>query len=149
MLDLSSVTATGEPVPNGTYPVVVEKAQIADTKTGGQMIKIQLKITGDVQGGRNIFDQFNIQNANPQATQIGLGQLKGMMKAFGHPNPNRLESVTELQGLRGLVVTKIEDSPGYGDQVRVKAYKPSVAQADSSLSAPVAPAAAKDANPFG
>lgn len=152
MFDLSNVVETGAPIPNGTYPVVIEKAQLKDTKTGGEMISVQLKITGEVMPGRNIFDQFNVKNANPTATQIGLGQLKGMMKAFGHPNPNRLESVNELIGLKGTVTTKIEDSTGYGEQVRIKAYKPLIVfgATPTAAGAPIAPAAsaAVAADPF-
>lgn len=148
MLDLTDVVAQGGPVPSGTYPVVIEKAQVTPTKTGGEMIKIQLKITGDVQAGRNIFDQFNIKNANPQAVQIGLGQLKGMMKAFGHPNPNKLASCDELIGLKGIVTVKVESSEGYQDQAKVKAYKPLTGTA-TDTAAPIAPAAAvAGANPF-
>lgn len=124
LLDLTDVQATGGPVPAGNYNVVVEKAEVSPTKTGGEMIKVQLKILVGDQAGRSIFDQFNIKNANPQAVQIGLGQLKGMLKAFGMPNPNQLNSCTELVGLKGTVSVKIEESPGYDPQARVKAYKP-------------------------
>lgn len=150
MLDLTNVVENGGPIPNGSYPVIIEKAEIADTRSGGQMIKLQYKVKGDVMNGRMVFDQFNIQNANPQAVQIGLSQLKGMMKAFGHPNPNRLESVTELVGLKGIITTKIESSPGYDDQARVKSYKPLTGvQPANAEGAPIAPAAIPaGANPF-
>lgn len=144
LLDLTNVQATGGPVPAGNYNVVVEKAEVSPTKTGGEMIKVQLKILDGDQAGRNIFDQFNIKNANPQAVQIGLGQLKGMLKAFGFPNPNQLNSCADMIGLKGSVATKIEESPGYDPQARVKGYK-ALAGA-----APVAGAveAPKAANPF-
>lgn len=123
LLDLTNVQATGGPVPAGNYNVVVEKAEVSPTKTGGEMIKVQLKILDGDQAGRNIFDQFNIKNANPQAVQIGLGQLKGLLKAFGFANPNQLGSCSDMIGLKGTVATKIEESPGYDPQARVKAYK--------------------------
>lgn len=151
-LDLTNATEQGTPIPDGTYAVMVNKAEVADTKTGGQMIKVQLKVLdGQPQAGRVIFDQFNIKNANPQAVQIGLGQLKGMMKCFGHPNPNRLESTQELMGLRGQVTVKTESDAQYGPQSRVKGYKPLTMNADATAAgAPVAPAApaAQGANPF-
>lgn len=140
MLDLSNVTAQGEPLASGKYAVIVEKAEVADTKSGGKMIKAQFKVIDGPGAGRFIFDQFNIQNANPQATQIGLGQLKGMMKAFGHPNPNKLESCAELLGLKGSVTVKLESDPQYGEQVRVKGYG-----ALTTASAPAGAAAFGDA----
>lgn len=147
MLDLTNVIENGGPIPNGTYSVIVEKAEITTTKSGGEMIKTQYKVTEGAGQGRVIFDMFNIKNANPQATQIGLSQLKGMLKAFGHKNPNRLESATEIVGLKGQVTTRIEQSPGYDDQAKVKSYKPLVTGIASD-GAPIAPAATNGSNPF-
>lgn len=151
-LNLSGVQEN-TPIPDGSYSVILNKAEVTPTKTGGTMIKVQLKILeGQPQAGRVIFDQFNIENANPQAVQIGLGQLKGMMKSFGHPNPNMLKSTEELLGLKGTVVVKtVDDGGSYGPQTRVRAYKP---LAGAAPVAPVAngaaaPAPAKSANPFG
>lgn len=147
-LDLQGVAAAGDPLAAGAYNVIVEKAEVAPTKTGGQMIKVQLKVLDGPSTGRMIFDQFNIQNSNPQAVQIGLGQLKGMMKAFGHPNPNMLQTTQELIGLKGTAVLKIENDPQYGEQARVKGYKAlaGTAPAAAGQAAPQAPAAG--ANPF-
>jgi hypothetical protein len=112
------------------------------------MIKVQYKVTGPTQIGRVIFDQYNIENANPQAVQIGLGQLKGMMKAFGHKNPNRLESTEELLGLKGQVTVKtVDDGGAYGPQVRVRGYKP-ISPPALANGTPVN-ASATPANPFG
>ena len=148
MLDLSNVVENNGPVPNGTYPVVVDKAEVANTKSGtGQMIKVQYKIREGAGSGRVIFDQFNIKNDNPKAVQIGLSQLKGMMKAFGHPNPNQLQSVTELLGLKGHVTTKVEEQDGYEPQARVRAYKP--AGGDAPAPAADGSTTAPNANPFG
>lgn len=143
-LDLSNVQENA-PIPDGTYPVVINKSEVSPTRSGGLMIKITMKITGDVQCGRMIFDMFNIENANPQAVQIGLGQLRGMMKAFGHPNPNMLKTTDELLGLKGSVVTKtVDDGGSYGPQTRVRSYK-----ALSALAATQEKTADKTANPFG
>ncbi len=123
-LDLSNVPEQGTPVPDGSYNVSIDKAEVTDTRTGGKMIEVQFSILDAGQKNRKIFNRYNIENANPQAVQIGLGQLRGMMKAFGHPNPNRLESTEELLGLKGVVKVKVEEDPGYGPQARVKAYAP-------------------------
>lgn len=124
LLDLTNVAESGGTVPDGTYAVAIEKAEVADTKAGGKMIKVQLNVLEGPHTGRKIFNQFNIENANPQATQIGLGQLKSMIKAFGHKNPNRLESCAELLGLKGNVRVKIKDDPQYGAQANIMAFTP-------------------------
>lgn len=147
-LDLTNITENGGPVPTGTYAVVIDKAEVSHTKSGsGEMIKVQMKILdGQPHAGRVIFDQFNIKNQNPQAVQIGLGQLKGMLKAFGFPNPNKLSSSTELLGLKGQVSVKVEEDQGYAPAARVKGYKP-LSNAVQAPGAPIAPAA-QGSNPF-
>lgn len=140
LLDLSGVEENNNVLPEGTYSVMVEKAELVPTKTGGEMIKIQYKVIEGKGTGRSVFAQYNIKNANPEAAQIGLGQLKTMMKAFGHPNPNKLETTQELVGLKGVVSVKIEEDKGYGEQNRIKSYKPYLTPQAS---------AAPNANPFG
>lgn len=149
-LDLTNVTENGGPVPAGNYAVVIDKAEVANTKAGnGQMIKVQMRLMdGQPHAGRVIFEQFNIKNPSAQAVQIGLGQLKGMMKAFGHPNPNTLNSTSELLGLKGRVTVKVEEQQGFDPQTRVKAYQPISADAGSAPSTPDAPAAAQAKDPF-
>lgn len=147
-LDLTGAVEQKGTLPAAKYGCVVEKAEVVTTRSGGEMIKIQLKVT-DIGSyfGRSIFDQFNFKNSNPQAVQIGLGQLKSFMRAAGHPNPNTLTTVTELQGLKVTVVTKIENDPQYGEQTRVKGYstwaQPVANGVDTSVET-TAPAA----NPF-
>lgn len=144
-LDLSGVVEQDAAVPDSTYNVVVEKAELADTKSGGKMIKIQTKIMDGPAKGRNLFTQFNIENANPQAVQISLGQLKSMMTSFGHKNPNKLESCNELVGLRGSVKTKLK-TDDYGTKAEIKSYGP-VATGDTATTQAATPLAAQ--NPFG
>lgn len=122
LLDLSGVSAQGDPVPSGQYLTVIEKAELADTRSAGKMIKVQFKIQEGPCENRIVFNQYNIQNASPQATQIGLGQLKQMMTKFGHPNPNQLASTQELVGLRGLIRVKVEEDGQYGPQARITSY---------------------------
>lgn len=149
MFDLSGVQENAA-IPNGSYSVIINKAEIKPTKTGGEMINVQMKVLdGQPQGGRVIFSSFNVKNANPQAVQIGLSQLKTCLKSFGHANPNMLKSVDELVGLKGIVTTKIQADEGYGEQARVTSYKPLTQNAAAPLAGPVAPGATpQGANPF-
>jgi hypothetical protein len=141
-LDLSNVVEQGAALPDGLYNVVVEKAELVNTKAGdGQMIKAQFKVLDGPNMGRNLFTQFNISNPNPLAAQIGLGQLKGMLKSFGHPNPQRLESCTELLGLKGTVKTK-QKTDDYGTKAEIKNFGPLSATPSDQVSA-------KTENPFG
>lgn len=153
-LNLENVSEQGTPVPDGSYNVAVEKAEVKDTRTGGKLIAVQFSVLDGPHANRKVFTQYNMENANAQAVQIGLGQLKGMMKAFGHKNPNRLESTDELVGLKGVIRVKVEEDPGYGPQARVKSYAPLAgsgpvtgAAAGANGAAP-AQAASGGGNPF-
>lgn len=150
-LDLSNVTENGGTIPAGRYLCVVEKAEVKPTRTaGGEYIWVQYKIIDGPYNGRAIFEQFNIRNANAQAVQIGLGQLKAFLKASGFKNPNRLESATELLGLKVVVSTKVETDATYGENTRVKGYGPvnGTATAPGPMGQAVATAAAAAGNPF-
>ncbi|CAM6004914.1 unnamed protein product [Sphagnum balticum] len=150
-LDLSQAQEN-TPIPDGQYLVICNKAEVAPTKSGGTMIKVNLKIReGQPQAGRVVFDQFNIENANPQAVTIGLSQLKSMLKAFGHKNPNRLESTDEMVGLSGVIAVKtVDDGGSYGPQTKVRAYKSASVQGPANgVGQAQATTTQPPANPFG
>lgn len=143
-LDLSTAQEPNSVLPAGRYACIVEDAKVKTTKTGGEMISAQFKVLDGTFKGRVVFSNYNIKNANALAVQIGLGELRAMMRAGGHPNPNRLESTTELVGLKLTVVTKVESDPQYGENTRVKGYAPFVATAADVATQ----AATPNANPF-
>lgn len=99
-LDLDDVKEVSfEPMPKGKYHVVVIDSELKDTKDlTGRYIKVVLEVQGGEFDGRKLFHNFNIQNANPMATQIGLGQLKKMMRVSGKTS-FQLKSPVELCGL--------------------------------------------------
>jgi len=83
-LDLTDVKVTDfEPIPDGSYTVEVVNSESASTKSGGVMIKVELAITSEHCQGRKVFTNFNVQNSNPKAVEIGLQQLKSMILASG------------------------------------------------------------------
>lgn len=145
-LDLTNV-ADQSTLPDGTYVVAVSDAQVKPTRNaGGEYIAVTYTVVGGTYEGRKLFGQFNIKNSNPQAVQIGLSQLKTLMKAAGKPNPNRLESSQELVGLRCRVKTKVKVDD-FGEKTEVKAWLPF--EVSGSVEAPAAPVAAPSGNPFG
>lgn len=119
--NLDEVEAQSNLVPKGVYLVQVEKAELADTKSGGQMIKVQFNITGEQQNGRKLFEQYNIANENPIAVQIGLGQIKSLVVASG-ANLSKFQSPQQLIGLECLVNVK-EYEDDYGAKNAITNYK--------------------------
>lgn len=117
LLNMSGVKESGfMPLPEGTYPVVVDDASVKDTKSGngGQYIAVKLRIINDEQWeGKFIFTQFNIKNPNPKAVEIGLGQLKSFLRIAGHKDPNVLEDVLDIVGYKANAVVKIDADKNY------------------------------------
>ena len=135
MFDLSNVSTKRnfDNIPDGKYTCFVTEAKMQDTKSGGMMIKTTLTVADGEYEGRKIFTNFNVENSNPKAVEIGLAQLKSLLENGGHKDPNKLGGVEELNGLRVGVKTKTRKSDDYGDQVGVSYYfKPTETAAPST-----------------
>lgn len=71
-------------LPKGWYDVQIESAEIAPTKSGsGKILKLKLNVIGGEFGGRVLFDNINIVNANEKAQEIGRKQLQHLLAATG------------------------------------------------------------------
>jgi hypothetical protein len=109
-------------VPAGTYSVTAFEAEVKDTKSGGEMIKVRFKVLDGEHTGKFIFHLFNIKNDNPKAVEIGMSQLKSFMTCAGFTN-YALKSVTDLCGKRATAVVKIKNDPNYGEQSVISYFK--------------------------
>jgi hypothetical protein len=110
-----------EPVPAGWYQCAIERAELKDTKSGGQMISVMYKILGPSHEGRTFFGNINIKNANPQAEEIGRQELGSIMRAANLPE---LTDTDQLMGVNLDVKTKIEKSEQYGDKNAPAGFRP-------------------------
>jgi hypothetical protein len=134
MFDLSNVTPSGsfEVLPAGKYNASCTNAELKETANGkGKYIKIELTITDGKFEGRKLWTNFNVVNENQKAKEIGLGQLKNFLLNAGYPNPDILGSVTELNGLRVGVKTKIRSDEQYGDKAEVSYFTKVAPQSDT------------------
>ena len=112
-------------IPAGQYTIQCESAEICTTanKTG-KYIKTKFRITDGKYANRYLFHNFNIQNENKKAVDIGLGQLKSFM-LFGGFLPEAQAKAQLPSSLINVVVgvkTKNETSEKYGDQSRVTSF---------------------------
>ena len=121
--DLSNVKSnTGNVLPSGKYETYLVEASLKDTKTGGKMIAAQFKIPSGEFANRVIFHNFNVENANQKATEIGLGQLKSLLECSGYATPDNLISVEDLVGLRVGVKTRVGKDTGYGEKAEISYF---------------------------
>ena len=80
-LDLSGVEVNRKAIPEGTYAVVVNKAELTKSREGNNMIKLEFEVTEGPHKGAKLFENCSLQ---PQA----LFKLKGVMLALGMDIPD-------------------------------------------------------------
>lgn len=79
-LDLSGVEVSRKAIPEGTYAVVVNKAELTKSREGNNMIKMEFEVTEGPHKGAKLFENCSLQ---PQA----LFKLKSVMLALGMDIP--------------------------------------------------------------
>lgn len=108
-LSLSGVTAAAgvSVLAPGKYVVKVSDVEMADTKNkSGKIMKVKLRCDAGV-----ITDNINVFNASAKAQEIGLEQLKGLLVAGGHPDPDNIGQ-HGLASIKGLTVGIIVGQDG-------------------------------------
>lgn len=72
-------------LPNGVYDLEITESDVSPTKNGSGTI---LKVTNDVLApeefkGRKLFNNYNLENQNAQAQEIGQRQFASLCRAIG------------------------------------------------------------------
>lgn len=105
------------PIPPGEYPLIIEKSELKDTKSGnGKYVWIQASITGEHYSGRKVFHNFNILNPSSKAQEIGRNELAKLALAVGLP---AVKDTSELIDKAFVGRVKVKD----GDN-ELAAFKP-------------------------
>jgi hypothetical protein len=129
MFDLSKYSSQkpSNTIPDGKYICNVTDAGMKDTKSGGMMIVATFTVRDGEHKGRKVFHNFNVENSNAKAVEIGMGQIKSLLENAGK-NADKLESAQALCGLTVGVKTKTNKSEQYGDKTEVSYFfKPETA----------------------
>jgi hypothetical protein len=123
MFDLSNVKAQGnDTLPAGKYVCNVTNTEMKDTKDGtGAYIRTELTVAEGDAKGRKVWFNINVRNKNPQATEIGMSQLKSLLVCAGYPTPDKLSGIGELNGLTVGVKTKVKTDE-YGEKAEVSYF---------------------------
>lgn len=108
-------------VPAGWYQMFISKAELRPTKSGGSMISVTYDITGPTHQGRKVFGNFNWENANPVAQEIGRKQFAQQVRALGLPGIKSLDDLINLPFDGKVGIQKSKD-PQYEDSNRVTAF---------------------------
>ncbi|WP_163836923.1 DUF669 domain-containing protein [Spartinivicinus ruber] len=111
-----------KPIPPGDYPAIITEAEIKPNSANtGAYIKVKFVITEGEYVNRVIFNNYNISHPNPQAEQIGRGQLSALCLAIGLPNASDSD---QLLNQSCMITLKIKNNPQYGPQNEIKGYAP-------------------------
>jgi hypothetical protein len=121
-IDLSGVEAKSgfEPLPSGDYLVQCIEAKVQESKSGGKYIKAQFKVVSGNYENRRFFENFNIENSNEMAVQIGLSALRNFVESAGAPL--QIESASNLEGLVCMARLKVKKD-SYGEKNEVAVFK--------------------------
>lgn len=130
-------TGSFDLLPQGWYSGFVEKIEVKETRTGGQMFAATVSITGPTHDGRKIFVNFNWVNANPTAQQIGRQQFAGLVRAVGLQGVQSLDDVVNQPFDCKVGVQKSKD-PQYEDRNDIKQYAPYGSRTQQQPAVPVA-----------
>lgn len=108
-------------IPAGWYQMFISKAELRPTKSGGSMISVTYDISGPTHQGRKVFGNFNWENANPVAQEIGRKQFAQQVRALGLPGIQSLDDLINLPFDGKVGIQKSKD-PQYEDSNRVTAF---------------------------
>ena len=82
-----------EIVPPGKYVAQIVSSEMKDTSTGGQMLELTLEIQDGPHARRKLWDNLNLVNANPKATEIAQRTLSAICHAIGRMQVNDSEEL--------------------------------------------------------
>jgi hypothetical protein len=114
-------TTSYDAIPAGLYEATIANAEIKDSKSGGKYINVRYDITGPSHAGRVVFGMITISNANPKAEEVGRQQLGELIRAIGLDN---LADTDQLIGGSLIIKLDVEQSEKYGEQNRVRGFRP-------------------------
>jgi len=137
--DLPQNERSFDPLPAGTYSVVVHSTKLDATKSGGTMLVLRLDVEGPTHQGRVLFARINVSNPSETAERIGREQLGDICRAIGLA---RVGDTDQLIGNSLTIKLDIEKSEQYGDKNQVKGFKPIAGGAPPRAAMAAAPAAA-------
>lgn len=116
------VTDDREIIAAGNYPAQIIESSLAETRTGGTMLKLTWEILDGPAKGRRVWENLNIVNPNVQAEEIAKRSLKRICDAVGFKGVLTDSEVLHFKPVELTVA--IEPPKGeYGEKNIVKGYK--------------------------
>lgn len=124
-----------EVLPANKYLAIIEESENKPTKAkNGHYLEIKFQIIEGEHKGRNLWENLNIDNPNPKAVQVAMGELSAICRAVGVMKPK--DSV-ELHNLPLLLTVACKKRADTGEMENViKKYEPPAAAQGEPQQAP-------------
>lgn len=129
-----------ELIPAGEYLVQIMASEWKTTKSGGQMLVLEMEIVDGPFAGRKVWERLNLENPNPKAVEIAEETLRDICLAQGRIGCDDSE---ELHFQTILTFIKVEPPKGeYGPSnkpTKYRAPKTAAPARPAQIQRPVAP----------
>lgn len=111
--------ATGfEPIPEGTYTLMVDKAEEKPTRNGGVQLVLQLRVVEGKYAKRTLFHRINLQHpTSPKCVEIGRAQLSGFCRATGVMTPRLPHEFANRTCIAHVTVAQRGDGKGLTNEI--------------------------------
>lgn len=109
------------PVPAGNYVAQIINSEIKENKTGGNRLSLTFQILDGDYANRLIFQNINLQHANPEVGRIGRQQLAQICHAIGRTGVGD-SSDLHNQPMQIRVRIKEDKTGQYEPQNEIKGY---------------------------
>lgn len=110
-------------LPAGKYAAQVVKSEYKETKAkNGHYLQLVVKVIAGDYNGRQIFENLNLDNPNPQAVEIANKTLNSICQACGLAG---VEDSEELHGIpMEITLKKDKETDDYPESNSITAYRP-------------------------
>ncbi|MFC5374008.1 DUF669 domain-containing protein [Brevundimonas faecalis] len=118
-----AVSDDREIIPAGNYIAQIIESSLAQTKSGGTMLRLTWEILDGSLAKRRVWENLNIVNQNADAQAIAERSLKRICAAVGHAGV--LSDSDALHFKPAEISVAIQPPKGeYGESNTIKGYKP-------------------------
>lgn len=138
--------AAPEILPPGDYTVQIVKSDMKDTKTGGQMLVLEMEVMDGSFARRRVWDRLNLVNSNQTAVDIANRTLSAICHAIGRLSVSDREELHMMPIVAKVVVRPAQGQ--YGPANEVKGYSSAGGARPAAQRVAAAPQAAKASPPW-
>ena len=112
VIDLSNFKdRVGTRLPEGTYRVIVEDAEMDQSKAGNPMVNVWFRVQGGDHDGATVTDRLVL-------TEKSLFRVVGFMQAIGLPTPKKKLQLSLGQFQNKILDITVEDGTPYNGRVK-------------------------------